>query len=43
LGSSHAVTYSNIGQHAPVEGIKEAMKLMHDKGADIIVGKYNQV
>lgn len=39
LGSSHAATYSKIGQHAPIEDIKEAMKLMHDNGADIIVGE----
>lgn len=39
LGSSHAATFSDIGQHAPVEGIQAARKLMHDKGADVIVGK----
>jgi alcohol dehydrogenase class IV len=39
LGSSHSVTFSKIGQHAPIEGIKEAMKLMQDNGADIIVGE----
>ncbi|UZJ57386.1 hypothetical protein CBS101457_006706 [Exobasidium rhododendri] len=37
LGSSHAATYSNIGQHAPVEGIKEALKLMKDNGADVLI------
>ena len=40
LGSSHACTYSKIGQHAPIENIKEAMKLMQEKGADVIVGAF---
>lgn len=40
LGSAHAGTSANIGQHAPVENIREALAVMRSKNADVIVGEY---
>jgi len=37
LGDKHAVTFSEIGQHAPVEGIEDGLKAFTDSGADIII------
>jgi hypothetical protein len=39
LGSSHAATFSGIGQHAPEQDSLKAVQLMHEKKADVIVGE----
>ncbi|CCG84132.1 protein of unknown function [Taphrina deformans PYCC 5710] len=37
LGSAHAGTFTDIGQHAPIEGIERGLRQYTDSGADCIV------
>ncbi|EUC44265.1 hypothetical protein COCMIDRAFT_37911 [Bipolaris oryzae ATCC 44560] len=37
LGSAHGGTFSKIGQHAPIQDIKEATSLMAKSGCDVLV------
>lgn len=37
LGPHHASTFTNIGQHAPSEGIDRGLEAYHSSGADCIV------
>ena len=37
LGDAHAVTFSEISQHAPVEAIERALKQFKDSGADVLI------
>lgn len=39
LGDAHVGTSSNIGQHAPVEDIRAALKEVREKKADVLVGE----
>lgn len=39
LGPRHAATFTGIGEHAPVEGIQEAVRLMQQHGATALVGE----
>ncbi|ENH99351.1 hypothetical protein COCC4DRAFT_85213 [Bipolaris maydis ATCC 48331] len=37
LGAAHGGTFSKIGQHAPIQDIKEATSLMAKSGCDVLV------
>ncbi|KAI4674640.1 uncharacterized protein J4E84_010510 [Alternaria hordeiaustralica] len=37
LGSAHGGTFSKIGQHAPIQDIKEATALMTKSGCDVLI------
>ncbi|PGH11935.1 hypothetical protein AJ80_06900 [Polytolypa hystricis UAMH7299] len=37
LGSIHAGTFSNIGQHSPIAGILEATSRVREAGADVLI------
>ncbi|KAF2133076.1 alcohol dehydrogenase [Dothidotthia symphoricarpi CBS 119687] len=37
LGSKHGGTFSKIGQHAPIQGIREATESMSKSGCDILI------
>ncbi|KAF1937892.1 alcohol dehydrogenase [Clathrospora elynae] len=37
LGSAHGGTFSKIGQHAPIQDIKEATALMSISGCDVLI------
>ncbi|BFZ58240.1 hypothetical protein PYCC9005_005302 [Savitreella phatthalungensis] len=37
LGDHHAETFTSIGEHAPVEGIEQALKILKEKKGDCII------
>lgn len=37
LGEAHVGSFSDIGQHTPVAGIKKALDVLKETGADVIV------
>lgn len=37
LGSAHVASFTDIGQHTPVAGIKRALEVLKETGADVIV------
>jgi alcohol dehydrogenase class IV len=37
LGSAHVASFTDIGQHTPISGIKAALEVLNEKNADVIV------
>ncbi|KAG8743614.1 hypothetical protein FRC10_011677 [Ceratobasidium sp. 414] len=37
LGSAHVASFTDIGQHTPIAGIKAALEVLKEKNADVIV------
>ncbi|KAG8720762.1 hypothetical protein FRC09_009056 [Ceratobasidium sp. 395] len=37
LGSAHVASFTDIGQHTPIAGIKAALEVLNEKSADVIV------
>lgn len=37
LGSAHVTSFTDIGQHTPVAGIKATLEILKEKEADVIV------
>ncbi|KAG8720983.1 hypothetical protein FRC09_008658 [Ceratobasidium sp. 395] len=37
LGSAHVASFTDIGQHTPIAGIKAALEVLKEKSADVIV------